>query len=633
MATSTVLQKPRLLYALPSCPPIPFAARPTYPIRLPTRDLGEAYRATLWPGAEQTGAQELAALDAFARLLVSLLHDKPPADFNALIRQHVLPLQSFDKRWRSEVPAAVDETASPQLLLGDDAPEQDRIANDYARWSVSERQRLEEERNRRARKGKERAREPESNLGHDHEAMDDRDGDDEEGPLEVKSDKWIEAKELLETRLQALLLLGLLSLPVTFQPDRPKKGKKRRTPELFADTLDPAMLLDFQTDRLQIWRVMQDVAEMNVAAIAAGEQATAKEKEMKQIVSHRDVVQEWWADVVEPNFRTRVDTATLSHHRIKLFPASTSQADRLAQRLVPAPSPFKARSLLSLEKSARKREAKAGEQRVAESPTMKRLLRGASSAAGQQGGDVFKVPSSRGARKANGHTSEEVQNGDREQPSLPTKTLPAARMERSRPLPRGDSTAGATDVLQRRVVNFGKRTKPKAVPASTGPAPRQTMGTLVLPEDEPMNEVVMRKRKRKSLSPKKLDPSERLSQDLVLAPDTPVKAPALSNATFRNPFSRAPSLPSIAALGAAFGAGPDNADNAFSSFRLPTPPPIPEPQTGSPGVWRSLLPLGDGDMQRDGVAGGNTAIAASEAGQSVIHSTPKRSSRVLVPDT
>lgn len=59
MATSTVLSKARLLYALPTAPPIPFAARPTYPIRLPTRDLGEAYRATLWPGVDQTDVQQL----------------------------------------------------------------------------------------------------------------------------------------------------------------------------------------------------------------------------------------------------------------------------------------------------------------------------------------------------------------------------------------------------------------------------------------------------------------------------------------------------------------------------------------------------------------------------------------------
>lgn len=138
-----------------------------------------------------------AALDAFARLLVSLLHDKAPGDFNALLRQHVIPLQTFDKRWRSEVPAALDEHDPPRPGPGDD-DEQSQIVADYARWSVSELRRLEEERKRRAQKGKERAREPEPNLGHDHGGMVDRDDDSEEGPLEVKADKWIEAKELLE---------------------------------------------------------------------------------------------------------------------------------------------------------------------------------------------------------------------------------------------------------------------------------------------------------------------------------------------------------------------------------------------------------------------------------------------------
>lgn len=102
------------------------------------------------------------------------------------------------------------------------------------------------------------------------------------------------------TRLQALLLLGLLSLPATFQPDRPKKGKKKRAPELFAETLDPSMLLDFQTDRMQIWRVMQEVSDLNVAAAVADGKATAKEKEIKQLIPPKDLVQEWWADVVEP---------------------------------------------------------------------------------------------------------------------------------------------------------------------------------------------------------------------------------------------------------------------------------------------------------------------------------------------
>ncbi|KWU45451.1 hypothetical protein RHOSPDRAFT_25243 [Rhodotorula sp. JG-1b] len=620
MATSTFLSKPRLLYALPTAPPIPFAARPTYPIRLPTRDLGEAYRATLWPGVDQTDVQQLASLEAFARLLLSLLHDKTPTEFNAVIRQHVLPLQSFDKRWRSEIPATLDETDPSQSQADDE--ERSAVLREYKLWSVSERRRLEEERKRRAKKGKERASEPESRrdreTGHD-----DHHDDDETGPLEVKPDKWIEAKELLETRLQALLLLGLLSLPITFQPERPKKGKKKRAPELFAETLDPAMLLDFQTDRLQIWRVMQDVAEPNVAAIAAGEQATAKEKEMKQIAVQRDVVQDWWADVVEPSFRTRVDATTLSHHRIKLFPASTSQADRLAQRVAPAPSPFKARSLLSLEKSARKRQAKAGEKRVAESPTMKRLLRGAPSAAGQAGGDVFKVPSSRAGRK-DSQAAEDSQAGKRDSQPSTAKSRPVVKSERSRPLPRGDSTAGATDVLQRRVVSLGKRARPKPVTASASQAALPAMGTVVLPDDDTSAEIVMRKRKRKSLSPKKLDPSARSSRDLILAPDTPVKASAPSSASFRNPFSRAPSLPSFAALGAAFRAGAAPPDDTFSSFRLPSPPPGPSTHVGSPGNWRSLLLPSEASQGVD-----EGASAPSGAGTT----TPKRPPRVLVPDT
>lgn len=136
-----------------------------------------------------------ASLEAFARLLLSLLHDKTPTEFNAVIRQHVLPLQSFDKRWRSEIPATLDETDPSQSQADDD--ERSAVLREYKLWSVSERRRSEEERKRRAKKGKERASEPESRrdreTGHD-----DHHDDDETGPLEVKPDKWIEAKELLE---------------------------------------------------------------------------------------------------------------------------------------------------------------------------------------------------------------------------------------------------------------------------------------------------------------------------------------------------------------------------------------------------------------------------------------------------
>lgn len=277
---------------------------------------------------------------------------------------------------------------------------------------------------------------------------------------------------------------------------------------------------------------------------------------------------------------------------------------------------------------------------------MKRLLRGASSVMGQPGGDVFKAPPSRASRR-DGHTSEEVEDGVRAQPSVPAKGRSAPSAERSRPLPRGDSTAGAPDVLQRRVVSLGKRTKPKPAPANTGPASRSSMGTLVLPDDEPMPEVVMRKRKRKSLSPKsetsprhvpnvmrvrllipcgatELDPSEMSSRDLVLAPDTPVKASPLNNATFRNPFSRAPSLPSFAALGAAFRAGPAPPDGIVSAFRPLAAPPVSHPQIGSPGNWRSLLPFDD----VPGEDPSSSAISRTDVGEPAVHSTPKRPSRV-----
>lgn len=197
------------------------------------------------------------------------------------------------------------------------------------------------------------------------------------------------------------------------------------------------------------------------------------------------------------SFRTRVDAATLSHHRIKLFPASTSQADRLAQRLAPAPSPFKARSLLSLEKSARKREIKAGEQRVADSPTMKRLLRGAELAAAQQGSDTFKVP--KAPRSRGGDDQNESSQPRIAGEKAGRRPRDAGQLDRSRPLPRGDSTAGATEVLQRRVVSMNKKPRSAATaPKRPGPA----AASVPVPVDDGEGEVVMRKRKRKSLSPK-----------------------------------------------------------------------------------------------------------------------------------
>lgn len=59
MATRTVQSKSRLIYSLPLNPPIPFPQHPTYPVQLPTRDLREAYLATLWPPAHSKQSEQV----------------------------------------------------------------------------------------------------------------------------------------------------------------------------------------------------------------------------------------------------------------------------------------------------------------------------------------------------------------------------------------------------------------------------------------------------------------------------------------------------------------------------------------------------------------------------------------------
>lgn len=91
------------------------------------------------------------------------------------------------------------------------------------------------------------------------------------------------------TRLQALILLTLISLPVALNAS-PVKARKKKDPERHAATLDPQMLLDFLTDRLQIWRVMQDVSGIGLSETVKPD-AEAEEE--------LDEVQRWWKDVVE----------------------------------------------------------------------------------------------------------------------------------------------------------------------------------------------------------------------------------------------------------------------------------------------------------------------------------------------
>lgn len=94
---------------------------------------------------------------------------------------------------------------------------------------------------------------------------------------------------LRRTCLQALLLLTLISLPKPLSSP-PVKLKKKKDPERHSATLDPELLLDFLTDRLQIWRVMKDVSDMGLAT-----QPHGTEKVEEQL----DEVQVWWREVVE----------------------------------------------------------------------------------------------------------------------------------------------------------------------------------------------------------------------------------------------------------------------------------------------------------------------------------------------
>lgn len=96
------------------------------------------------------------------------------------------------------------------------------------------------------------------------------------------------------------MLLTLLSLPpstATPAVAGTKQRKSKKDPERSAATLDPELLLDFLTDRLNIWRVMKDVKSLGVldlptqTAVPGGEKVVAEET--------KDEVQVWWEDVVE----------------------------------------------------------------------------------------------------------------------------------------------------------------------------------------------------------------------------------------------------------------------------------------------------------------------------------------------
>ena len=296
-------------------------------------------------------------------------------------------------------------------------------------------------------------------------------------------------------------------------------------------------------------------------------------------------------------FTLRVPASILQHHRTKLFPSSSLPDDALSLRLAPPPSPFKTRSLLSLDKLARRRSLKGTLATLTDSPTMKRLTDRragggrpvAISSLGETAdeGDVFKVPdpskkntldtvaeASDALAAATAHATAASANTITSAVALPPRRAPR-KQENPRPLPRGDSHSRSS--LNRREVNLTRRPTSTALArkkSAEGPPPAEDKDT----------------RKRKAPTSLGLAagtafethrrPIERVATVSVsggptlLVPDTPSKERLGAGA---RAFSRAASAPSFAALGRDFrpGAGaPALLPNGLAGITLSPAPAL-----------------------------------------------------------
>lgn len=215
----------------------------------------------------------------------------------------------------------------------------------------------------------------------------------------------------------------------------------------------------------------------------------------------------------------------LQHHRTKLFPTTSSTAS-LSSRLVPEPSPFKSRdrTLMSLDKSARRRgEAQAEKERgIMESPTMKRLAKGNSASmmlgmgltghGTEDKNDVFKMPS---LRSRNSLTKDDVivpvSTVASTSAILPAVASTKAPRKQLRPLPL--TTASSVDLSTssrptsnvttskalfnntRREVSLTRR--PSLGPYTSGSSKLEhARGKSTVEDEEP------KRKKRKSVSPR-----------------------------------------------------------------------------------------------------------------------------------
>jgi hypothetical protein len=224
------------------------------------------------------------------------------------------------------------------------------------------------------------------------------------------------------------------------------------------------------------------------------------------------------------------------------------------------------------------------------------------------------------------------------------------------------------DMLKRREVSLARKT---SISGAKGKGKKQAEGT---------NEIG-RKRKRKSASPqsesyflislvpstlfevqglidplsllrKELSASSRPTETLTLVPDTPAK-PSSKSASFKKPFSRAISLPSFAALGAAVRPGAPDPSSIPLPFGIPPPPVLPGDRQDDMD-WEMIASRGGvpgsddeddwlisrkEDFRAKGGRSRNTSGSTTEGDEAdelesaATASTPKKTRVVLVADT
>lgn len=270
------------------------------------------------------------ALDTFARLLVSLLSERTPEALSTLLRAQIHPLRDFDRRWFYTFPevfnpvigSVTGKEEKDKLRL--DKVEKDILLEYHRKWEEGLKQKTDVLATGKASGGTdvvvdipggefvdEGTTESAMNLTLDSITTR-KEGTP--GSLIVQNQSladWLREIEALEcvaflslqlnsllttcstirTHLQCLLLLTLLCLPPSVAPLI--AGKRRKHPERSSLTLDPEVLLDFLTDRLQLRAAMGSIGR------------NSGEKELESIDSQRVEVernesQVWWEDIVEP---------------------------------------------------------------------------------------------------------------------------------------------------------------------------------------------------------------------------------------------------------------------------------------------------------------------------------------------